>query len=125
MDGSSASLKDSRDGLTYVLYKGVNDHTYRDSYVRTMMLDRKKTTIVRGHSSTGRKLNHQWNIDGWLYRMRYIKLIIVTVLHQSLQRSRFHKRLFIVISDGMDYVTVIILAVVLTRRQSLLIRKVG
>lgn len=117
LDGSSASLKDSRDGLTYVLYKGVNDHTYRDSYVRTMMLDRKKTTIVRGHSSTGRKLNHQWNIDGWLY--------IVTVLHQSLQRSRFHKRLFIVISDGMDYVTVIILAVVLTRRQSLLIRKVG
>ena len=73
LDGSSASLKDSRDGLTYVLYKGVNDHTYRDSYVRTMMLDRKKTTIVRGHSSTGRKLNHQWNIDGWLYRMRYIK----------------------------------------------------
>lgn len=42
LDGSSASLKDSRDGLTYVLYKGVNDHTYRDSYVRTMMLDRKK-----------------------------------------------------------------------------------
>ena len=73
LDGSSASLKDSRDGLTYVLYKGVNDHTYRDGYVRTMMLDRKKTTIVRGHSSTGRKLNHQWNIDGWLYRMRYIK----------------------------------------------------
>ena len=49
---------------------------------------------------------------------------VVMALHDLSLAARYGNQ-FIVISDGMDYVTVIILAVVLTRRQSLLIRKVG
>ena len=54
------------------------------------------------------------------------RIVSLMISCGKLGKQEFRKAVaIIVISDGMDYVTVIILAVVLTRRQSLLIRKVG
>ena len=39
-----------------------------------MLHDQQKATIMRGvHIENGEKKAHFWNLDGWLYRTRYIK----------------------------------------------------
>lgn len=72
---SSATTTKTRDCLTYVLYKGVSKSTYSTSSARTMLVDRKKACIVRGDriNEKGERKGHAWNLDGWLYRTRYIK----------------------------------------------------
>ena len=75
LDGSSASVINTRDCLTYVLYKGVSKSTYTSGTARTMLWDRKKTCIVtgKGKNANGGTDYHAWNLDGWLYRTRNIK----------------------------------------------------
>ena len=54
--------------------KNVTYETYKNSCVRNMLHDQQKATIMRGvHIENGEKKAHFWNLDGWLYRTRYIK----------------------------------------------------
>ena len=50
-------------------YKGVNWHTFREKYVRTIIWERKRAVYVRGEGNGG-KSAHAWVADGWLYRQR-------------------------------------------------------
>ena len=70
LDGSGASMTDVQRCLVELQYKGVYNHTYRDSYVHKMIFERKRTAIVNGESRVGRKSRHEWNLDGWFHRTR-------------------------------------------------------
>lgn len=55
--------------LTEHGYKGVNWHTFREKYVRTMVWERKRAVYVCGEGNGG-KAKHAWVADGWMYRRR-------------------------------------------------------
>lgn len=87
--------------------KNVTYETYKNSCVRNMLHDQQKATIMRGvRIENGEKKAHFWNLDGWLYRTRYIKHITVMVLF--LKEDLSDKLLSIAISDGKELQTDII-----------------
>ena len=65
---SGASIDDAEYCFKYIGYKGVNNHTFRPSYVRTMLWERQRPTYVRAVNA--QKEGHAWVADGWLYRRR-------------------------------------------------------
>ena len=74
LEESMAYAYDLQGFLIRMPSKNVTYETYKNSCVRNMLHDQQKATIMRGvHIENGEKKAHFWNLDGWLYRTRYIK----------------------------------------------------
>ena len=74
LEESMAYAYDLQGFLIRMPFKNVTYETYKNSCVRNMLHDQQKATIMRGvHIENGEKKAHFWNLDGWLYRTRYIK----------------------------------------------------
>ena len=68
IENSGANIYDAEDCFKSLGYKGVNKHTFRQSYVRTMLWERKRPCYVRAVNA--QQQGHAWLADGWLWRRR-------------------------------------------------------
>ena len=64
LNSSGASMADTKRCLEYLLYRDVNNYSYQNSHVRTMLYDRQKPTIVRGecykNGKKGTSMEFRW-----------------------------------------------------------------